>query len=308
MTAADVDRARTEERSLIRTWAMRSTVHLLAADDVHWMVPFFEAAMSANSRKRLRELGMASSQVALAEREIRRAIERDGPVSRNALTELLAVKGIELNAQTRTHLYRLVVTDGWACLGPDTDGRSCLVLREEWLGPRSPHDRDAGLRELALRYLSAFGPATETDFAGWAGLPLRDIRAGLSAIGELIREVTIGGASAWALKSRARTAPQGTLRLLPGWDTYLMGYRERDFIAAGEDWKRLMPGGGILRPTVLVDGAAVGLWGVKRGRGKIDVRVEAFPGCEQLLVREDLESEVADIGRFEGLEASMSLK
>ncbi len=308
MTAADVDRARTEERSLIRTWAMRSTMHLLAADDVGWMVPFFEPAMTATSRKRLVELGMEPREIPVAERAIREALGRDGALSRDELTALLAAKGIELRAEKRMHLFRLAVTSGWACLGPDKGGRSCLVLSEDWLGPRPKHDRDAGLRELALRYLRAFGPATAADFAGWAGLPLRDIRAGLSAIGGLIREVRIGEKQAWALKGRARAVPQGTLRLLPGWDTYLMGYRERDFIAEGEDWKRLMPGGGMLRPTVLIDGAAVGTWGVKRGKGKIDVRVEAFPGHQRLLVGGDLEKEVADIGRFEGLEASISLK
>src|SRR5204862_7662199 len=136
--------------------------------------------------------------------------------------------------------------------------RTTLVDARDWLGERPPHDRDAALAELARRYLRAFGPATEADFAGWAGLPLRDVRAGLRRIERELTAVRIGDAPAWALASAGRRARRGIVRLLPGWDTYLMGHRDRDFIAAPPDWRRIMPGGGLLRAAILVDGVAVG--------------------------------------------------
>ena len=72
------------------------------------------------------------------------------------------------------------VVSGIACLGPDRGKTTCLVRREDWLGKPPPFDRDRALAELARRYVGAFGPATDRDFAYWSGLPLRDVRAGLS--------------------------------------------------------------------------------------------------------------------------------
>ena len=218
-------------------------MHLLAADDVPWLVPLFVDAMTANSRKRLVELGLKPAAVDRGLRAIERSLS-DGPASRDELTRVLERAGITLDTGTRMHLYRLAVTSGIAVLGPD-DGpnRSALVLVADWLGEQPRHDRDGALRELARRYLRAFGPATEADFAGWAGLPLRDVRAGLAAIGGELREVRLGNERGWTLRRPGRRARGRVVRLLPGWDTYLMGYRDRGFMAGESEWPRVTPGG-----------------------------------------------------------------
>jgi hypothetical protein len=78
-----------------------------------------------------------------------------------------------------------------------------------------------------------------------------------------------------------------------------MGHRERDFIASPEKWPRIMPGGGLIRPTILVDGAAVGTWGVRRKGGAVEVEVSPF-GELEASVDEAMGAEVEDIRRFEG--------
>jgi hypothetical protein len=285
---------------------MRSTMHMLAAEDVAWLVPLFVDAMNANSRKRLLDLGVEPSNVDRGLSEIRRALGSHGATNRDDLTEHLARKGIDLDVRTRMHMFRLAVTSGIAFPGPDDErGRTCLVLTEDWLGEPPVYDREAALRELARRYLRAFGPATEKDFAGWAGLGLRDIRAGLAGIGDELVEVKIGNDRGWRLRRRARSFRGQVVRLLPGWDTYLMGYRDRGFMADGRAWKRVMPGGGILYPSVVVDGALVGTWRAKRTGWSMTVRVEAF-GKLDSAITEAIEAEVADIGRFEGRSASLA--
>jgi hypothetical protein len=282
---------------------MRSTMHLLAADDVHWMTPLFEPAMVANSRKRLADFGMNPRRQERALSATRKLLASEGPLSRDRLTAELARAGIELDVHTRMHIFRLAVVSGLAWLGPDEGARTSLVLAEDWLGPRPKHDRDAALRELARRYLRAFAPATEADFAGWAGLPLRDVRFGLEGIARELREVRVGdGEPAWALRRRARTSRGRIVRLLPGWDTYLMGYRDRSFMVDEAGWKRIMPGGGMLLPSVVVDGRLAGTWSAKRGKGSVTVRVEMF-GRPERAIKEAIQAEVADIGRFEGRKA-----
>jgi hypothetical protein len=299
LTAADVDRARIEERSLVRAWVMRGTIHLIHAEDAIWMLPLFEPGIAEWSRRRLGQLQMNEATVDRALREVRRALETDGPLGRTELGERLEAKGVRLDQSTRLHVFSLAVTSGIACFGPDIGGNTALVRRRDWLGDPPGHDREAALHDLARRYFAAFGPATEADFAGWAGLPLRDVRVGLAGIAAELSEVRVGDAPAWRPRRGAPRARESVVRLLPAFDTYLMGHRDRDFIAPPDLWRRILPGGGILRPAILVNGRAVGIWSSKRAGRKLKVVLEPF-GKLDATTAAAVDAEVADVARFEG--------
>lgn len=147
--------------------------------------------------------------------------------------------------------------------------------------------------------MRGFGPATEVDFAGWAGIGLTEARAALARIGAELQEVRVGEQRAWTLRRSARRPRGRMVRLLPGWDNYLMGHRDRDFIAGPRTWPRIMPGGGLLRPTILVDGVAAGTWSARRKAGSIEVGLEPFAELDPEITAA-LEAEVADVKRFEG--------
>jgi hypothetical protein len=273
-------------------------MHMLAAEDTGWLLPLFDPWLVTNSRRRLGQLGLDARAQDRALEAIRKALERDGYLGRSALVERLGRIGIEIDAARRVHLFMLATGTELAIQGPDRGAQTSLALRSEWLGERPTHDREAALRELALRYVRAFAPASETDFAGWSGLPLRDVRAGLGAIASEIVEVGVRGERAWALKRGARRAPRGVVRLVPGWDNYLMGHRDRDFIAGPDRWPRILPGGGLIRPTIVVDGVAVGTWGVRRKGGAVEVEVSPFGDLNHETTAA-VRAEVQDIQRFE---------
>jgi hypothetical protein len=298
LRAADVDRARTEERSIVRTWAMRSTMHLLAIEDVGWLLPLFDGGLAADSRRRLGQLGLDASAQDRALDAIRRALESDGFLGRSELVERLGRMGIEIDAARRVHLFRLATGEGLAILGPDRGSETLLALARDWVGERPPHDRDAAVDELTRRYLRAFGPATEADFAGWSGLALRDVRAGLARIAGDLVEARLGSERAWSLRGGARRPRGRVVRLLPAWDNYLMGHRDRDFVAGPDRWPRIMPGGGLIRPTIVVDGAAVGTWSMRRKGGTVEVELEPF-GRLDAEVMAAVGAEIEDIERFE---------
>ena len=298
LTAARVEKARLEERSLLRAWAMRGTVHLLNAEDAQWTLPLYEPLMAADSRRRLGQLGMPARTVDRALGLVDEALRADGQLSRTELTERLRPKRVRLDASTRLHLFRLAVAERIACLGADIGGNSSLVPFEGWLAPRPRHDRDAALRDLARRYLAAFGPATEGDFAKWAGLPMRDIRTGLEGIAGELSDVRIARERAFTLRGATRRSPGGIVRLLPPWDTYLMGYRDRTFLA-GENWPRIMTGGGILLGTIVVDGVAAGTWGYRVRGPELSFELAPFAPLDDE-VAAGVEAELKDVRRFEG--------
>jgi hypothetical protein len=299
LRGADVDRARTEERSIVRAWAMRSTMHLLATEDAAWILPLFDAGLVADSRRRLGQLGLDAAQQDKALEAVRKALESDGFLGRSELVARLGRIGIEIDAPRRVHLFRLATGEGVAILGPDSGSETLLALARDWVGERPPHDRDAAVGELTRRYLRAFAPATEADFAGWSGLPLRDVRAGLERIGSELVEVRVGEERAWTLRGSARRPRGRIVRLLPAWDNYLMGHRDRDFIAGPEWWSRIMPGGGLIRPTIMVDGVAVGTWSMRRKGGSVEVEVDPFAELDRETTAA-ITAEIEDIERFEG--------
>ncbi len=143
--------------------------------------------------------------------------------------------------------------------------------------PGSGSKRATALAELARRYLAGHGPATPLDLAGWAGLTLRDARAGLGTIvGELV-ELAGGLLDLAALDRRVEpVAP----RLLPAVDSFLLGWRDRSFAVPAEHAHEVHPGGGMIRATATVDGLAVVRWkaGVRGNRLAVDIDLFAAVG------------------------------
>jgi Winged helix DNA-binding domain len=304
LTAVDIERARTEERSLLRTWVMRETIHMIPTEDAGWWLLVFEPAMERWTRRRLGQLGMPAGQEDRAMSLIARMLDRDGPLTRSEIAERLERERIDLNTSTRLHVMRLAVVSGIACLGPDRGGQTCLVRREDWLGTPPQLDRDKALAELARVYISAFAPATDRDFAYWSGLPLRDVRAGLEAISAEIEEVPVGDQTMLVPRGgRQRLPPTGRVRMLGNFDTYLLGWKDRRFAVTDEHALHVKEGGGgWIRPVVVEDGIVIGGWRTTRRGGQLDITLN-LPGDERERLGPKIEPEVADIARFEGMDA-----
>jgi hypothetical protein len=301
LTAADVDRARTEERSLLRAWCMRKTVHLIAAEDAGWLLPLFSEIIVRWSRRRLAHFGLDQSGQDRALAVLHEAVDRDGPLTRPELGERLERAGFDTGQEFKVHLWLLATLDGELCLGPDRGGQTCLVRTGDWIGELERRPRDASLAELARRYLRAYGPAGERDLARWAGLPLRDARSAFEGIaGELEPAGDL-----FTLR-RAPRKPRGpVVRLLGAYDNYNLGYVDREFAVAPEHEKRVVPGGGIVRPAIVVDGRFVGTWSSKRSGDRLTVAVEPFVSLEPE-IEAAIAAEVDDLGRFEAVAATIS--
>lgn len=302
LTAADIERARVEERSLLRTWLMRMTIHLIPTDDAAWWLPLFEPLVARWSARRLEQLGLPRRDQERALAAIGRALE-DGPLTRTEARERVAAAGIELDTQTGMHIVLSAVVSGIACLGPDRGSATCLVRRKDWLGKTPRFERGAALAELARRYLGAFAPATDRDFAYWAGLPLRDVRAGLESVSREIDEVRVGGETMLAPRGSLPRLPlPGQVRMLGNFDTYLLGWKNREFAVGDEHAKHVKEGGGgWIRPVVVVDGVVVGGWRSLRKGRRLEISLD-LPQAKRAELADAIDAEIVDIARFEGKE------
>ncbi len=320
LTRSDVIRAISEDRAIVRTWLMRGTLHIIPVDDHRWMTSLFGAASFSAGHGRRLQLGLDERTLDTALTHAVDILNAEGPLTRRDLAERLAPLGIGVADQGFHHIVRSGGFLGILCHGPLVDGRTeTFAATDSWLGgiERPALERDEALARLARIYINAFGPSTTRDFAAWAGLPLRDARAGWHAIEDNLLEVVADGEAAWIHEDDAprltavqQPAPHPALRLLGYFDTYLLGYRGRGLAVAQEHFRRVNAGGGMIRPVVLIDGRAVATWSLKRDTraGTADVSIEPFPGLEDALTpawaQEAVQREIDDIGRFLGLESS----
>ncbi|MGP3912400.1 winged helix DNA-binding domain-containing protein [Nonomuraea sp. 10N515B] len=267
LSPADVEAA-WHGREIVRTWGPRGTLHFAHIDDLPWVHAL--TRRDTHILRRLREEGVtADDPLGL----IAGTLDGQGPLTKADLEDRLAGRA---HGQGIVALVALAAYHGLAVLGPLRAGKPTYVHAADWLGaPIVPEpDRERALKELAIRYRRAHHPAAPEDLAAWAGLPLGQARA------------------AWGLSAEEpppdREGPGA--RLLPAFDEYLMGWRSRDPILAAEHAKQVFPGGGVLRPVVLVDGVIKGVWG--RKGAQVSVRpFEALPAGL-------LDDEIADVRRF----------
>ena len=303
LRAAGVDAALSDERSLVVAWLGRSTLHRVARDDYPGLLGLTSSGGPAGGPRRLAQEGVTPDEADRAAALVERALLDDGPLPRADLSARIAAAGIRAEGQATPHILALAARRGAMVLAPvGDDGEQRFAATRDWLGavpevPLTGAARDRALAELARRYLAGHGPATAADLATWAGLPLRDARAGLAAIPGEIEDL-----DGDLVDLAARDAPDADAlapRLLPAFDPYLLGWKDRAFAVPPAHATRVPPGGGMLRAVATAGGVAVGTWSARRRGGRTTVTVDPF-GRMPARVRAALEAEAGDVARFEG--------
>jgi winged helix DNA-binding protein len=288
LSAADVDRALTEKRSLLITWVNRGTLHLVRSEDYPWLLAVTAPPLRTGSARRLEQEGVPAGDAERGIATIEAALADEGPLSAEQLRARVAATGVRAQGQALYHLLFRASLAGLIVRGPMLDGKHAYVLVRDWLGERKPVDRDRALAELARRYLAGHGPASDRDLARWAGLPLRDVRPGLAAISSELNDLGNGLVD---LRKRPPAAELPPPRLLGPFDPLLLGWTSREDVLGAH--QQLVTINGIFRPFALVRGQAAASWSMPRG----EVLIEPFGR----LGKEDaaaLDREAQDVRRF----------
>jgi hypothetical protein len=279
LTAADVDRALTE-RSLLVTWLNRGTLHLVRSEDYPILQAVTTPPLRTASERRLAQEGLPPRDAERGVATIVEALADQGPLASGRLRERLAATGVRAQGQALYHLLFKASLDGLVVRGPMVDGKHAYVLVRDWLGEQEPVDRARALAEVARRYLAGHGPATDRDLARWAGIPLRDARAGLAA--------------AAGKQPPAEPAPDlPPPRLLGAFEPALLGWASREDIVGQAP--NLVTANGMFFPFALVRGRAVARWKLVDG----ELELDAFRRIATA-DREALDRDAADVRRFLG--------
>jgi hypothetical protein len=258
LTAADVDRALTVDRSLLITWLNRGTLHLVRSEDYPWLHALTTPPRLTANARRLAQLGVPQIAADRGVALIERSLAEEGPLTGKQLRERLHAAKVRAEGQALAHVVGLAALRGILVRGPMVGKQHAYVLVRNWLGNAPPVDRDRALAELARRYLVGHGPADDRDLAKWAGLPLRDVRAGLTAIAPELEQRADGLVH---LKKAPPAAELPPPRLLGAFDPVLLGWTSRQDLVGSHG--SLIADNGLFRPFALVRGKAVGTWSLQ---------------------------------------------
>jgi Winged helix DNA-binding domain len=307
-TRADVQRALWADRSLVKTFGPRGTVHLLPAADLPMWTGALQALPSSvpahpdpvrftpeQAEQVIAAIGDALADAELTVDELtEQVVDRTGPWAGEATMEAFQGKWPRWRQLTSTAAHR-----GMLCFGPNRGPKVTYTNPHRWLPGFRPDDGGAALRALLGRYLYAYGPATPQHFARWLGIPPR--RA-VELFGEWageLEQVELDGAPGWVLAGDTGTPPQ------PHRGIRLLGYFDA-FVVAGQPRERLYPGAAATRaltpagqagnyPVLLVDGVVGGVWHQARAGPKLAITVEPL-GALTATQRRQLDGEVELVG------------
>jgi hypothetical protein len=302
-----VDRLLWEERALVKTWAMRGTLHLLPAAEL----PLYVAALSRLKPRHhqpvwLRAYGLDRERAEAMLEAIRAALDGE-PLTREELADAVAERTGEAAMADKLksgfgELLKPAAFTGRICFAP-SDGRRVRFTRpDRWLGDFRAADGETAKAEVARRYLAAYGPAPREQFQRWFGMT-SPAEAGrwLAPVGE---EVEVEGTRGWMLPGdaaeAAAAAPAGVVRLLPAFDQYVVGApRGEDAILPAALRDRVYRAQGWLSPVILHDGRIAGVWSHERRGDRLEVELAPFRRPAKV-VRAGAEEEAGRLAGFLG--------
>ena len=276
--AAEVDIERAiRERSIVRTWLLRGTLHFVAAADLRWMLSLLRPRLLSGSRGRQRQLGLDETTFQAAREVLTHALQGDQSLQRDELFARLEGAAISTAGQRGYHILWQLAVEGLLCFGARRGRQFTFALLDEWLPDAKTPEHDQALAELARRYFTGHGPATLQDFSWWSGLNGTQAKTGLELAKADLEEETIAGRSTWfsgGASAAAELSPAA--HLLPAFDEYIVGYQDRRAVLDARQTKQAVSSNGIFYPTLVMDGQVAGTWKKTLKKGGLTITPNLF--------------------------------
>lgn len=268
---AEVDAA-LQTGEVLRTWPMRGTIHIIHPANAHWMLDLAGRRALNGLRARWDYLGLDKATVDRAA-EVLGTVLRGKKLTRTQCLAALSEAGIDTQGQRAYHMLWYAAQIGVTCIGPNEGTEQTFVLLDEWApDPRTP-TREEALALLARMYFQSHGPATRADFQRWTGLTATDSKKAIA--GADLTELTVDGQDLLTVPGEAPDPPR--MLLLPGFDEYMLGYKDRSLYLQPEHLRRVVPGmNGVFKPTVVERGRVIGTWQRKSLAKSVRLTITGF--------------------------------
>jgi len=306
----DLHSALWERRTLVKTTAMRQTLHLLPAEDFYIYKTAIQRSRMAALMRVMARIKVARRQVDVMNQAVMEALSA-GPLTKNELVERVKhtmTGGLKAWMELSWSVFRPAVVEGLICYGPDRGREGTFVRVDQWLPKQKSIDEDKAKQELFRWCLRSYGPATLRDLSRWSGIPMSEAKTVWDSLAEELRIVSIDGQQAWILDKDLKALRKSELdtpvvRLLPHFDPYMLAHADKAHLVETRYYKRVYRNQGWLSPVVLLNGRVAGVWAYTRRGKALALDVELFTKLPRKMLSL-LEQEAEIIARFMGLSVS----
>jgi len=282
--------------AILRTHVLRPTWHFVDPEDIRWMLALTGPYVSKRMANYDRQLGITDIHYRRCNAALEKTLRDGAHLTRAELKDALSRANVgTLGVQRAAHLLMRAELDAVICSGPRRGKQFTYALLDERAPAAPARDRDESLLELTRRYFRTRSPATAQDFSWWSGLPMSDVRRGIELARSGLEQVMIDDKSYWSDGS-SPARPTASAHLLPNYDEFFIGYRDRGAIGRRLNSTRAVTGWNTaFTHVVAIDGQLVGGWKRSPARGKIKLTMsllDTLSAAERTRV-------LAEVRRFE---------
>lgn len=302
VTDADIDRA-FAEGTILRTHLMRPTWHFVTPADIRWLLDLTAPRVNAVNAFMNRKLELDDSLFKRSSVVLTKALQGGKQLTRAELGAALEQKGI--STQDGVRLGYVVIRaelDGLVCSGARRGKQFTYALLEERVPPAKKLRRDEALLELTRRFFSTRGPATLQDFIWWSGLTMKEAKQGMNELTAEFEQIVIEGQTYWLPRTGSTVRPRTlSAHLLPNYDEYFIGYKNRDAFSIKEKAFKLEINSTVFNAHIVeLNGQLIGGWKRELRRDAVVVKLNLLKNLTQTETSA-LSAAAEQYGKFLGL-------
>lgn len=264
------------QRKIVRSWPLRGTLHYTAAEDLRWILSLTSERIIAGMKRRLDDLELDKKAILKCVKILINGLKDGKQFTRDELTKLFRQNKIDAKSNRLSHILYYAGIKKIICFGERKGKQFTYTLLDEWIPPSEEKNRDEALAELARRYFISRSPATVYDFVWWSGLTITAAKEAIEFNKPDLFETKFKNQIYFLYEKNLNSYKKNNaVYLLPGFDEYLISYRDRSAAIEPEFAAKLNHGGGMLNPPIIINGKAAGTW--KRVLKGKSVLINAVP-------------------------------
>jgi hypothetical protein len=274
-----------EKGEILRTHVMRPTWHLVAAEDIRWMLTLSAPHLKTVARSREKMLEITESLFIRSNRVMEKALEGNRHLTRQELAQALGRAGVVTDSARMNHFLMRAEVEGLICSGVDRERKATYALLEERAAPVRERLKEEALAGLAEKYFRSHSPASLHDFAWWSGLSVVEARQAIRLIEPSLVADRFGGYELFIHHSCRESHGGDVLHFLPSFDEYIISYKDRASVLAAKHHSGAFSRQGMFYPIIVYNGEIIGTWSRTLKKGHLVISSALF---EKRLLNEAL--------------------
>jgi hypothetical protein len=272
LTESQVENA-ISERSIVRTWPMRGTLHFVHSTDVHWMLKYLTPRVFTRFESILKKEGIDLKIRTKAKKIWEKTLAGENLLTRDEMYAALEKSKISTSGTRGLHLLAVAAQERLICFGPRKGKQQTFTLLEEWIPSPSIPPKEEAMSILAARYIKSHGPVMIEDFAWWAGLTKSEASSAFESVRKKFEQKSLNGKTFWFDASAEVVKPKTSAFLLPTYDEYGIAYKNRDEILLAEEHRML---DGRFTSAIMMNGKMIGTWRRTIEKGTVTIETKPF--------------------------------